>query len=148
MTTNWVVETSSRRQWNTTHCCWDFSTQLGGCEDVEMFPGLAGDHPATTCVVERDALSQETTCGGIRRIQRTGKQPSDWQVAIGLASSHQPTCSETNQIGKQPSTHMQWTQRTGKQPPDWQAAIRPHVVEDDRHCRRSPPMHSQMTVET
>ena len=36
-------------------------------EAVEMIPGLADSHPATTHVVKRDALSPGTTCSGNMR---------------------------------------------------------------------------------
>ena len=57
--TDWVVETSSHMQWNTTHCRWDSPMQSD--EAVEMFPGLAGSHPAMTHVMERDVLSHEVS---------------------------------------------------------------------------------------
>ena len=55
-------------------CCCEDTTRGGMPQAVEhdalslglvdVFPGLAGSHPATTHVVERDVLSQQTTCSG------------------------------------------------------------------------------------
>ena len=63
-----AVETSGHMWWNATGGGTRrivVGTLLCSQEAVEMFPGLAGDHPATTHVVEGGVLSQETTCSGI-----------------------------------------------------------------------------------
>ena len=121
MATNRVVKTSGHMWWNTTHCRWDSPTQSD--EAVEMFPGLAGSHPVTTHVMERDALSQETpvatkqvveTSKGREKGSECGDTPTSNDATIvathchlgfGLSETVRRGCGDVPRTGRQPSSH-------------------------------------------
>ena len=44
MTTNWVVETSGHKWWNTTHCRWDSPIRSSDCGDVPRIGRQPSSH--------------------------------------------------------------------------------------------------------